>query len=153
MSEQTGQNNKTHDEGYVLEVEHLKTYYPVTAGCFKRKIENVKRGDGISIKLKRAETFGLVGVSGCGKSTAGRTILRLTDPTEGKIIFDGKDITRLRGARLRRARQDFQMVFQDPYASLNSEMMVGHLVDEPLRNFSKKSHKELDRKSTRLNSS
>jgi len=144
MSEQTVQNNKTHDEGYVLEVEDLKKYYPVTAGFFKRKIGDVKAVDGISLKLKRGETFGLVGESGCGKSTAGRTILRLTDPTEGKIIFDGKDITRLRGARLRRARQDFQMVFQDPYASLNSEMMVGHLVDEPLRNFTKKSHKELE---------
>ena len=144
MSEQTVQNGKTHDENYVLEVEDLKKYYPVTAGFFKRKIGDVKAVDGISLKLKRGETFGLVGESGCGKSTAGRTILRLTDPTEGKIIFDGKDITRLRGARLRRARQDFQMVFQDPYASLNSEMMVGHLVDEPLRNFTKKSHKELE---------
>jgi len=144
MSEQTVQKDKTHDENYVLEVEDLKKYYPVTAGFFKRKIGDVKAVDGISLKLKRGETFGLVGESGCGKSTAGRTILRLTDPTEGKIIFDGKDITRLRGARLRRARQDFQMVFQDPYASLNSEMMVGHLVDEPLRNFSKKSHKELE---------
>ena len=144
MSEQTVQNGKTHDENYVLEVEDLKKYYPVTAGFFKRKIGDVKAVDGISLKLKRGETFGLVGESGCGKSTAGRTILRLTDPTEGKIIFDGEDITRLRGARLRRARQDFQMVFQDPYASLNSEMMVGHLVDEPLRNFSRKSHKELE---------
>jgi len=144
MSEQTVQKDKTYDENYVLEVEDLKKYYPVTAGFFKRKIGDVKAVDGISLKLKRGETFGLVGESGCGKSTAGRTILRLTDPTEGKIIFDGKDITRLRGARLRRARQDFQMVFQDPYASLNSEMMVGHLVDEPLRNFSKKSHKELE---------
>lgn len=144
MSEQTVRNGKTHDENYVLEVEDLKKYYPVTAGFFKRKIGDVKAVDGISLKLKRGETFGLVGESGCGKSTAGRTILRLTDPTEGKIIFDGEDITRLRGARLRRARQDFQMVFQDPYASLNSEMMVGHLVDEPLRNFSRKSHKELE---------
>lgn len=144
MSDQTVQKDLEQDEEYILEIKNLKKYYPVTAGFFKRKVGDVKAVDDISLSLKRGETFGLVGESGCGKSTTGRTILRLTNPTDGKIIFDGKDITRLRGSRLRKARQDFQMVFQDPYASLNSEMMVGHIVDEPLRNFSKKSHKQLE---------
>ncbi|MEW9675638.1 dipeptide ABC transporter ATP-binding protein [Lentibacillus sp. L22] len=131
------------DKDVLLDVKHLKKYYPVHAGFFKRKVGNVKAVDDISLTLKKGETFGLVGESGCGKSTAGRTILRLTESTDGQIIFDGKDITSLSGPALRKARQDFQMVFQDPYASLNPKMMVGHLVDEPLRNYTKQSHKAL----------
>lgn len=132
------------EKDILLEVNNLKKYYPVTAGFFKRKVGDVKAVDNISLSLKKGETFGLVGESGCGKSTTGRTILRLTNPTEGRIIFDGEDITNLKGSKLRSARKNFQMVFQDPYASLNSKMMVGHLVDEPLRNFTKKSHKQLE---------
>lgn len=131
------------DKDVLLDVKHLKKYYPVHAGFFKRKVGDVKAVDDISLTLKKGETFGLVGESGCGKSTAGRTILRLTESTDGQIIFDGKDITSLSGPALRKARQDFQMVFQDPYASLNPKMMVGHLVDEPLRNYTKQSHKAL----------
>lgn len=132
------------NEDVLLEVKKLKKYFPITAGFFRRQIGEVKAVDGISLSLKKGETFGLVGESGCGKSTTGRTILRLEDPTEGQIIFDGKDITNIKGSRLRNIRQDIQMIFQDPYASLNSQMMVGHIVDEPLRNFTKKSHKELE---------
>ncbi|GGB37914.1 peptide ABC transporter ATP-binding protein [Lentibacillus populi] len=127
----------------LLEVKNLKKYYPVHAGFFRRKVGDVKAVDDISLTLKKGETFGLVGESGCGKSTAGRTILRLTEATEGQIMFDGEDITDLGGSALRKARQDFQMVFQDPYASLNPKMMVGHLVDEPIRNYTNKSHKAL----------
>lgn len=127
----------------ILDVKNLKKYYPVHAGFFKRKVGDVKAVDDISLTLKKGETFGLVGESGCGKSTAGRTILRLTDATEGQITFEGDDITDLSGSALRKARQDFQMVFQDPYASLNPKMMVGHLVDEPIRNYTSKSHKDL----------
>ncbi|MCE7792499.1 dipeptide ABC transporter ATP-binding protein [Salipaludibacillus sp. CUR1] len=128
---------------HLLKVEELKKYYPVRGGFFRRKIGDVKAVDNISLELKRGETFGLVGESGCGKSTAGRTITRLFKPTEGKIFFEGKDITNLRGTQLRNLRQDIQMVFQDPYASLNPKMMVGSIVSEPLVNYGKGSESKL----------
>lgn len=123
----------------LLEIKNLKTYYPVKGGFFKRTIGNVKAVDNISFEIKKGETFGLVGESGCGKSTAGRTILRLLKPTEGQIIFDGKDITKVGGISLREIRRDLQMVFQDPYASLNPMQMVGDIIAEPIYNFEKKS--------------
>ncbi|MEB6550264.1 ABC transporter ATP-binding protein [Heyndrickxia sporothermodurans] len=127
----------------LLAIQNLKTYYPVKGGFFRRTIAEVKAVDDVSFEINKGETLGLVGESGCGKSTAGRTILKLLDPTSGKIFFDGKDITKLRGKELRLARKDFQMVFQDPYASLNPKQMVGDIVSEPIRNFSNKSMKEL----------
>lgn len=127
----------------LLEVRNLKTYYPIKGGILRKTVAVVKAVDDISFEIKKGETLGLVGESGCGKSTAGRTILRLLEPTEGKIIFDGQDITNLRGTSLRKIRKDFQMVFQDPYASLNPMMMVGNLIAEPIRNYTKKSQKEL----------
>lgn len=127
----------------LLEVKNLKTYYPIKGGIFRKTVAVVKAVDDISFEIKKGETLGLVGESGCGKSTAGRTILRLLDATEGQIIFDGDDITNIRGVTLRKVRKDFQMVFQDPYASLNPMMMVGDLISEPIRNFTNKSSKEL----------
>lgn len=127
----------------LLEVKNLKTYYPIKGGILRRTVAVVKAVDDISFEIKRGETLGLVGESGCGKSTAGRTILRLLDSTDGQIIFDGKDITNVRGVSLRKIRKDFQMVFQDPYASLNPMMMVGDLISEPIRNFTNKSIKDL----------
>jgi peptide/nickel transport system ATP-binding protein len=127
----------------LLEVRNLKTYYPVKGGFFRRTIGSVKAVDGISFEIKKGETLGLVGESGCGKSTAGRTILRLLQPTGGNILFEGKDITFLKGKKLREMRKNFQMVFQDPYASLNPMQMVGDIVSEPIRNYTKKSMKEL----------
>jgi oligopeptide/dipeptide ABC transporter ATP-binding protein len=127
----------------LLEIKNLKTYYPVKGGFFRRTIGNVKAVDNISFEIKKGETLGLVGESGCGKSTAGRTILRLLKPTEGKIIFDGKDITKVTGKSLREIRRDLQMVFQDPYASLNPMQMVGDIIAEPIYNFEKKSKEEL----------
>lgn len=127
----------------LLEVKNLKTYYPIKGGILRRTVAVVKAVDDISFEIKKGETLGLVGESGCGKSTAGRTILRLLDATDGQIIFDGEDITNIRGVSLRKVRKDFQMVFQDPYASLNPMMMVGDLISEPIRNFTNKSLKEL----------
>lgn len=138
MSQQQKQQSE-----YLLQVKELKKYYPVRGGFLRRKIGDVKAVDNISLELKRGETFGLVGESGCGKSTAGRTITRLYKPTEGKIFFEGKDITTLRGSELRDLRQDIQMVFQDPYASLNPKMMVGSIVSEPLVNYGKGSENSL----------
>lgn len=128
----------------LLEIRNLKKYYPVTGGFFKRTIGNVKAVDDVSFAIRKGETLGLVGESGCGKSTAGRTILRLMKPTGGEILFEGKDITRLSGSKLQKARRDFQMVFQDPYASLNPTQMVGDIIAEPILNYEKRNKKELE---------
>lgn len=135
--------NTIQSDDNLLEVQNLKTYYPIHGGFFKRVVGNVKAVDDISFAIKRGETMGLVGESGCGKSTAGRSILRLMKPTDGKIIFDGKDITTLGGSKLQQARREFQMVFQDPYASLNPTQMVGDIIAEPILNYEKRDKKEL----------
>ena len=127
----------------LLQVQNLKTYYPVKGGFFRRTIGHVKAVDDISFAIKKGETLGLVGESGCGKSTAGRTLLRLLKPTDGRIIFDGEDITNAKGSKLRGIRKDFQMVFQDPYASLNPTQMVGDIIAEPIRNYEKRDKKKL----------
>lgn len=117
---------------WLLEVEDLKEYFPVKAGLLKKTVGYVKAVDGISLRLHAGETLGIVGESGCGKSTLGRMIMRVLDPTDGRIIFDGQDITHMKGRALRRIRQNFQMVFQDPYASLNPKMRIGETLMEPL---------------------
>ncbi len=117
----------------ILSVSDLRMYFPVTEGLlFERHIGDVHAVDDVSFELPRGQTLGLVGESGCGKSTTGRTILRLYKPTAGKIVFDGVDITRLSGEALRKTRRRMQMIFQDPYASLNPRMTVGGIVGEPL---------------------
>ncbi|KPN97307.1 ABC transporter ATP-binding protein [Lysinibacillus sp. ZYM-1] len=131
------------DKENLLEIIDLKTYYPIKGGFLRHTVGHVKAVDNISFSIKNGETLGLVGESGCGKSTTGRTILRLLDATDGRIIFDGQDITKLRGKSLRDIRKDIQMVFQDPYASLNPMQMVGDIVAEPIMNFSNKSLKSL----------
>ncbi|TDY51212.1 peptide/nickel transport system ATP-binding protein/oligopeptide transport system ATP-binding protein [Alicyclobacillus sacchari] len=117
---------------YVLEVKDLKKYFPIRSGVFKRTVGHVRAVDGVSFDVKPGETLGIVGESGCGKSTTGRMIMRLTTPTDGKILIDGKDITHAKGAALRESRRHAQMVFQDPYASLNPKMSVGESIAEPL---------------------
>lgn len=133
------------DKKTILEVNNLKQYYPIKGGFFRRTIGQVKAVDGISFKINEGETMGLVGESGCGKSSAGRSILRLQTPTDGTVLFDGEDITKIQGRKLREARQCFQMVFQDPYASLNPLQMVGDIVAEPIKNYHKISKEELEK--------
>ncbi|MFO3688845.1 ABC transporter ATP-binding protein [Staphylococcus felis] len=129
----------------VLDVKDLKQYYPIKGGIFQRKVGEVKAVDKISFKVRQGETVGLVGESGCGKSSAGRTIMRLQQATSGEINFCGENITKLKGKKLRNVRKGIQMVFQDPYASLNPMQMVGDIIAEPIRNFYKKSNKEIEK--------
>ncbi|MDE9830717.1 ABC transporter ATP-binding protein [Staphylococcus delphini] len=129
---------------YILEVNDLKQYYPIKGGVFQRKIGEVKAVDGISFVIEPGQTVGLVGESGCGKSSAGRTILQLQQAHSGEIKFCGQDITKLRGRALREARKGFQMVFQDPYASLNPMQMVGDIVGEPIRNYYHKKQRDIE---------
>ncbi|QSO46438.1 ABC transporter ATP-binding protein [Alicyclobacillus mengziensis] len=116
----------------LLEVQNLKKYFPITAGVLRRTVGHVKAVDDISFTVKPGETLGLVGESGCGKSTTGRMVMRVLEPTEGRIVFDGEDITKMSGGQLRRVRPKFQMVFQDPYASLNPKMAVEEIIAEPM---------------------
>ncbi len=121
------------DDGTLVEVRDLKVHFPGSGGLlFGRRGDTVKAVDGVSFEIRRGETLGLVGESGCGKTTVGRTVLRLYDPTDGQIIFDGTDIAGLSGKDLRRLRRRMQMVFQDPYSSLNPRQNVGNIVAEPL---------------------
>jgi oligopeptide transport system ATP-binding protein len=116
----------------ILRVENLKKYFPIMRGLIRRKVGDVKAVDGVSFDVYKGETLGLVGESGCGKSTTGRVILQLYPVTSGKIIFNGQDLAELRGEALRRIRPGLQMIFQDPHASLNPRMTVGSIVSEPL---------------------
>src|ERR687884_190339 len=122
---------RTGDE--LLIVEDLKKHFPVTRGIiFQKEIASVKAVDGVSFTVREGETLGVVGESGCGKSTMARCITRLLDPTGGKGIFDGRDITRLSKGQMRGVRRDMMMIFQDPYASLNARKRVGFIVGEAL---------------------
>jgi oligopeptide transport system ATP-binding protein len=118
----------------LVQVQDLKMHFPVTKGIiFQRQIGAVKAVDGVSFTIKKGETLGLVGESGCGKSTTGRAILQLHRPTSGHVLFQGTDLTQLRGEDMRRMRRKVQMIFQDPYASLNPRMTVGDIIGEPIR--------------------
>lgn len=117
----------------ILQVRNLKKYFPITSGIiFQRQVDAIKAVDGVSFDVFRGETLGLVGESGCGKSTTGRTILQLYKPTAGEVIFENKNLATLPNAEMRKMRRDIQMIFQDPYASLNPRMNVGRIVSEPL---------------------
>jgi peptide/nickel transport system ATP-binding protein len=119
-------------ETLLLEVKHLKKHFPIKGGVFSKTIGYVYAVDDINFTLEKGETLGLVGESGCGKSTTGRTILRLIEPTDGMIAFEGQDITHLDKSAMRALRREMQIIFQDPYASLNPRMTVGSIIGEPL---------------------
>lgn len=116
----------------LLVVNRLKKYYPITGGVFAREIGAVKAVDDVSFRVKRGETLGLVGESGCGKSTTGRSILRLIEPTSGEVLFEGKNVARMKREEVREIRKDMQIIFQDPFASLNPRHTVGKILEEPL---------------------
>lgn len=129
----------------ILKVEHLQTWYPLKKGVFGKVYDHVKAVDDISVEVYEGETLGLVGESGCGKTTLGRSILRLVEPTGGKVFFDGMEVTGLDPASLRDFRKQAQIVFQDPYSSLNPRIRIGEAIAEPLRVH----HIETDRKKCR----
>ena len=116
----------------LLEVKNLVKHFPVRSGIFSRVEAYVRAVDGISFDIEPGETLGLVGESGCGKSTAGRSILRLIEPTAGEILYKGSDIIKLDRETMRKLRREMQIIFQDPYASLNPRMTVSSIVGEPL---------------------
>jgi len=128
----------------LLRVENLKVHFPIRRGVLQRQVGAVKAVDGISFNVRKGETLGLVGESGCGKSTTGRVILQLFRPTAGRVFFEGEDLTALKGEDLRRKRRRMQMIFQDPYASLNPRQTVNEIVGEPLEVHGIASGKERD---------
>ncbi|WP_299792072.1 ABC transporter ATP-binding protein [uncultured Marivita sp.] len=136
----------TGSEEVLLEVKNLTTRFPVKGGFFRRTVANVHAVEDLSFSVNKGQTLSLVGESGCGKSTAGRSILRLVEPMAGSIFLDGKDIMALNQSELREARRDMQMVFQDPFASLNPQMQLSDQVSEPMRNFGMGSSAEMQKR-------
>ena len=125
--------NTSTQENVLVEVNNLKMHFPVTSGLlFQREVAQVKAVDDISFSIQKGETLGLVGESGCGKTTAGRCILQLYKPTAGEVIFEGTDLTKLGGRQMRHMRRQMQIIFQDPFSSLNPRMTAGDIIGEPL---------------------
>jgi len=126
-------NGSVKSDDYILRVEGLKMHFPITQGIlFQKQVGAIRAVDGLTFSIRRGETLGLVGESGCGKSTTGRSILQLYRPTAGHVYFEDKDLTLLNSTEMRHQRRQMQMIFQDPYASLNPRMTVGNIVGEPL---------------------
>ena len=133
MPEAAAANTASQNDDILLEVRNLKMHFPVGSGFLSRKpVGYVKAVDDVSFTVKRGETLGLVGESGCGKTTTGRCILQLYKPTAGQVIFDGQDLTQLGSKGMRAKRREMQVIFQDPYSSLNPRMTAGNIIGEPL---------------------
>jgi len=118
---------------HLIDIENLKMYFPVTAGILQKKVADIKAVDGVSFYIKKGETLGLVGESGCGKTTTGRCILQLYDGIEGDVFFDGVNLSKLKHEQMRRMRRNMQLIFQDPFASLDPRMSAGDIIGEPIR--------------------
>jgi len=118
---------------HLIEVENLVMWFPVTAGVLQKRVADVKAVDGISFYIKSGETLGLVGESGCGKTTTGRCLLQLYEGMKGTVLFDGIDLTQLKREQMRRMRRNMQLIFQDPFASLDPRMTAGDIIGEPLK--------------------
>ncbi|HEX8370817.1 MAG TPA: dipeptide ABC transporter ATP-binding protein [Pyrinomonadaceae bacterium] len=129
----------------LISIQDLKVHYKTGGGLFK-ETKHVKAVDGVSLDIKKGETLGLVGESGCGKSTLGKALLRLTEPTGGKVIYNGRDLAHLKQNQMRDQRKNLQMIFQDPYASLNPRMTVGQIIGEPIRTFGLSRGRPVDEK-------
>ncbi|TMB90859.1 MAG: ATP-binding cassette domain-containing protein [Chloroflexi bacterium] len=127
----------------LIDVKGLKVHFPIKGGILNRTVATVKAVDGVDLFVPRGETLGLVGESGCGKSTAGRAILQLIRPTAGSVSFEGVDLTKLSNDQVRRKRSEMQMIFQDPYGSLDPRFTVGQIISEPLENFKRGNQKEV----------
>lgn len=127
----------------LVEVKGLKVHFPIKGGLLNRTVANVKAVDGVDMFIRRGETLGLVGESGCGKSTTGRAILQLIKPTAGSVLFEGDELTKLSAGEIRKKRARMQMVFQDPFGSLDPRFTVGQIVAEPLENFNRGNTKEI----------
>ncbi len=138
-------------DNVLLHVEKLVKYFPIMRGLiFQKQVGSVHAVDGVSFDIHRGETLGLVGESGCGKSTTGRAILQLQKPTSGKVLFEGVDLVTLAPLELRKMRRKMQMIFQDPYASLNPRMTIGEIIGEPLRLHGLANRKESDKQVVEL---
>lgn len=131
------------NENTLISLQNLKVHFKIGGGLFK-ETKYVKAVDGVSLDIKKGETLGLVGESGCGKSTLGKAILRLTEPTGGQVFYNGKDLAHLPQSAMRDQRKNLQMIFQDPYASLNPRMNVGQIIGEPIRTFNLADGKSVD---------
>ena len=134
----------------LVEISHLKKYFPIRKGVFNRTVGHVKAVDDVSLTIKQGETFGLVGESGCGKSTLGRVILQLQHATGGELRFEGQDLLALKSRELRELREEMQIIFQDPFGSLNPRFLVRDIIGEPLRIHRKLSSNEVDSEVVRL---
>ncbi|MGB3683504.1 MAG: dipeptide ABC transporter ATP-binding protein [Rubrobacteraceae bacterium] len=133
MSERGGERSNNYSGEHLLETKNLKMHFPIKAGVLKRTVGHVKAVDGVDLQVRKGETLGLVGESGCGKSTLARCVLRLLDPTEGEVLFEGQNILDYGRRQMFDVRRNMQIIFQDPYASLNPRMTVGRIIAEPLK--------------------
>lgn len=143
LAEQNRAESSEDNDEVLISIRNLKVYYKVGGGLF-RSVKFVKAVDGVSLDIRKGETLGLVGESGCGKSTLGKAILRLTEPTGGQVFYNGKDLAHLSQSEMRNERKNLQIIFQDPYASLNPRMTVGNIIGEPIRTFNLSRGKSVD---------